>query len=596
MAAKRSEHLTMPQKILILVWHEKLIPIYAPSKEACSLVNRKPNCCNFLHEYRNQPAGAMTMMKNSSITAKMGLVVGALVAGTVIVGVAAYIAIEAMNVATKKVLDVGERVKIGARMNQNLIIMNRAEYRTASTPADVDDAKRVFEDNRAQFQDRLRNLKAGADAAATVTLNDIGNKFENYAASAAITFDKAVQFRSTKPSSEQAQIVESVRASRAQADVLQKEIRDLVDRTDKTGEEIGAEAERGGRFNIYLISIVSLLSVVIGTALGYLVGRFGIVLPIDRLVSEVKELAAGNLAIEVSGTDRKDEIGALGGAVLVLRDSSRQAEALRRERETAQAKEVERGRRLGELISQFETTTGAMLSSTIAATNELKESAVAMSSTAEQTSRQAVTVAAAATQSQANVRTVAAATSELNSSVSEIARQVSEADHVARMAVEEMKATGDAVNGLEAQAAKIGEVVQLIGSIAAQTNLLALNATIEAARAGEAGKGFAVVASEVKQLADQTAKATSEIQAQIGGVQAATSQSVQVIRAISGTIGRVSDIASTIAAAVEEQGAATTEIASNIQQVATGTDEVTRNIDGVKDAASVVGSAASSVQ
>jgi len=161
--------------------------------------------------------------------------------------------------------------------------------------------------------------------------------------------------------------------------------------------------------------------------------------------------------------------------------------------------------------------------------------------------------------------------------------------------VEQAQKTNDRVGELSKAAARIGDVVELINTIAGQTNLLALNATIEAARAGEAGRGFAVVASEVKALAEQTAKATGEIGQQIGGIQAATQESVGAIKEIGDTIGRMSEISSTIAAAVEEQGAATQEISRNIQHAAQGTSQVSANIADVERGASETGSASTQV-
>jgi methyl-accepting chemotaxis protein len=162
-------------------------------------------------------------------------------------------------------------------------------------------------------------------------------------------------------------------------------------------------------------------------------------------------------------------------------------------------------------------------------------------------------------------------------------------------AVDQARQTNDRVSELSQAAARIGDVIELINTIAGQTNLLALNATIEAARAGEAGRGFAVVASEVKALAQQTAKATGEIGQQITGIQAATQESVGAIQGISATIEKLSEISSTIAAAVEEQGAATQEISRNVQQAAIGTQEVSSNITSVQRGASETGSASSQV-
>jgi methyl-accepting chemotaxis protein len=183
----------------------------------------------------------------------------------------------------------------------------------------------------------------------------------------------------------------------------------------------------------------------------------------------------------------------------------------------------------------------------------------------------------------------------LTSSVGEISRQVQESSRVAGDAVEQAQKTNARVAELSKAASRIGDVVELINTIAGQTNLLALNATIEAARAGEAGRGFAVVASEVKVLAEQTAKATDEISQQISGIQAATQESVGAIKEIGDTIGRMSEISSTIAAAVEEQGAATQEISRNIQHAALGTSQVSSNITDVQHGASETGSASSQV-
>ncbi|HRJ60268.1 MAG TPA: methyl-accepting chemotaxis protein [Azospirillaceae bacterium] len=172
---------------------------------------------------------------------------------------------------------------------------------------------------------------------------------------------------------------------------------------------------------------------------------------------------------------------------------------------------------------------------------------------------------------------------------------MTEAATISRRAAADARHTDETVRELAEAAAKIGQVVELITDIAGQTNLLALNATIEAARAGEAGKGFAVVAGEVKSLANQTAKATDDIAAQIASIQKITQEAVSAIRSIGGTIGRIDAIASGIAAAVEEQGAATAEIARNVQAAASGTAQLSRSIDHVRSSAETTGRSANEV-
>jgi methyl-accepting chemotaxis protein len=248
------------------------------------------------------------------------------------------------------------------------------------------------------------------------------------------------------------------------------------------------------------------------------------------------------------------------------------------------------------LADTFEREVGAVVEAVANSAERLQNSARALSSAAATSGEEATAVARAGGQAHADVQSVAAAAEEMAASVTEIARRVGEAAEVAGRAVAEARATDNTVQGLSEAAARIGDVVKLIGDIAGQTNLLALNATIEAARAGEAGKGFAVVASEVKSLAGQTARATEEIARQIADMQAATAQAVSAIRGIGATVERTSEIATTIAAAVEQQGAATQEIARSAAQVADATSTVAHRIESVRGAAEATGASAGSMR
>jgi methyl-accepting chemotaxis protein/aerotaxis receptor len=301
--------------------------------------------------------------------------------------------------------------------------------------------------------------------------------------------------------------------------------------------------------------------------------------PIGRLNEVMAKIAQGVFTGRVI-VERDDEIG------MALRNVQAMQAKLGFDREAQKGTErrtvVQRKADMHRLAEAFEGAVGEIIETVSSASTELEASAGTLTSTAERSQQLTSTVAAASEEASTNVQSVASATEEMASSVSEISRQVQESARIASEAVEQAQKTNERVGQLSSAAGRIGDVVELINSIAGQTNLLALNATIEAARAGDAGRGFAVVASEVKALAEQTAKATGEISQQIGSIQAATHESVESIREIGVTIGRMSEIASVIAAAVEEQGAATQEIARNVQQAAHGTTQVSANIADVQ--------------
>jgi methyl-accepting chemotaxis protein len=341
--------------------------------------------------------------------------------------------------------------------------------------------------------------------------------------------------------------------------------------------------------------VVAALVVIVTLAVSMMVAR-RITGPLHRMSDAMNALAGGRLDVLVPGIGRSDEIGEMADAVEIFKSNAVARQALEAEQKDAEARAVAQRRAdMHRMASDFESAIGEIVETVSQASSQLESSAGSLSTTAERSEELATTVAAASEAASTNVQSVASATEEMASSVTEISRQVQDSARMASEAVGQARSTTDRVSELSKAATRIGDVVELINTIAAQTNLLALNATIEAARAGEAGRGFAVVASEVKALAEQTSKATGEIGQQISGIQAATQESVNAIKTISGTIERLFEVSSAIAAAVEEQGAATQEIARNVQQAARGTEQVSCNITDVQRSASQTESASSEV-
>ncbi|WP_167768196.1 HAMP domain-containing methyl-accepting chemotaxis protein [Bradyrhizobium sp. MOS001] len=370
------------------------------------------------------------------------------------------------------------------------------------------------------------------------------------------------------------------------------EVRTAVDAMYKQAD--AAEAATRDAVRMWMM-IAFALTVVVLAVVGFVLGR-SISKALSGMVGAMTRLARGELSISVPGVGRKDEIGEMAGAVEVFRTNMAEAERLRAEQAEADARGRERRKAdMHRLADGFEGAVGEIIDTVSSAATELEASSNTLTQAAERGNGLATAVAAASEEASANVQSVSSASEEMTTSISEISRRVQESARVADVAVEQAQRTNARVAELTKAAGRIGDVVELINTIASQTNLLALNATIEAARAGEAGKGFAVVATEVKALAEQTAKATGEISQHIGAIQTATQDSVGAIKEIGDTIARMSEISSAIAAAVEEQGAATQEISRNIQHAAHGTSEVSANIGNVQRGAGETGAASAQV-
>ncbi|NVJ92668.1 MAG: HAMP domain-containing protein [Methylocystaceae bacterium] len=373
------------------------------------------------------------------------------------------------------------------------------------------------------------------------------------------------------------------------------EMEDLKLSIKKEQDALGPKATAAVKLATTLTLSVSVIGIIFAITAAILIGS-NITKPIKHMTNAMTNLAKGDKTVVIPAIGLKNEIGDMASAVQVFKDNMIKAERLQAEQEEEQAKKTKRANAVDQMINQFREEVTETLDAMATAATTLKEDSKNLSVISEQTAQQASTVAAAAEQASSNVQTVAGSADELSASVNEINVQINESSRITESARVKTENTNAFVNQLNESVMRIGEVVNLINDIADQTNLLALNATIEAARAGEAGKGFAVVASEVKNLANQTGKATEEIGSQIKEVQTNTRDAVSAIQDVTLVITQVSEISNSIVAALEQQSAATNEIARNVQEASSGTSEVSNSITIVNTAAQNTGTSASNVR
>jgi methyl-accepting chemotaxis protein len=322
--------------------------------------------------------------------------------------------------------------------------------------------------------------------------------------------------------------------------------------------------------------LIALLAVMIGRSIA---GK------IRHLASVMRRLADGNLQQEIPSVARRDEIGAMAKAVLVFRDNAIARERL--EEEAAQT-EHEKAKRNGELeasLAAFQSAMRNVVSTVAGNTAEMQRTAEALTSISTQTSQEADAATAVSGQTSEHVTMVAASTDQLSSSIQEISRQVQGVAEIVRQGSETATASARQAHAMAEVGERIAAVIGSIQSIASQTNLLALNATIESARAGQAGKGFAVVASEVKMLAGQTARASDEIVARVGEIQATTRHVLAANEQLVTMMHDILTATTAVASAVEQQNAATGDIARSVQVAADGTEKLALNISEVRSGA-----------
>ncbi len=519
---------------------------------------------------------------NLRISLKFSIAVALLSLISVVMAIAAFMAMRTYDGYVDAIVNASERALQGEKMD-GLTLATVMESRGIYTTKDAKEAEKYSAGLLKDLESMKRltvEWNALVPASGKAQMADITSKVQEF-----VKFRTELVRLAREESIAAARTWgdnEAVRANRQALNVvLQKQAEMDNAEIALVNDEIAAFRKN---MTLLLVAAPTIGILLCGLLASVIVIRF-IVTPMRRITATMKTLADGDLTVAVPATENTDEIGDMARALRVFKDGLLHARDLAQTQKASTEERLAQARAIEALTTHFDREVIGVLATVTASAEKMTHTAHGVSSIAKDASAHANDVVNASQQASANVEVVATATEELTSSIHEISQQVATSTKITRDAVIGAERADKQVSGLIEAAEKIGEVVGLITQIANQTNLLALNATIEAARAGEAGKGFAVVASEVKNLANQTAKATEDIASQVSDIQRVSTETATAIRTISEVIIRIDGITTAIAGAVEQQAAATSEIASNITQAAQSTGRVTATIGGVSESA-----------
>lgn len=529
------------------------------------------------------------MLRNLSVTVK----------GVIAFATMALVAVAVSYVSYTRSLAASEAVTENATLQQAITDLNALELQILDQAISL---KNFLLTGERDYSRRVGDAVAGIDASfdkiesgsrATPGLAEIRAGWKAWMQAYA---DRQIQLMRDPMTVDLARAIEDSGKSAAAITDLRSALQATAS-TYLARQNILAETQQA---ELRLVEVFSLLGACVIVAVSVLLGLMNYLTvskPLGRLTAITEILAEGDTSTEIPLSNRRDEIGALGAALSVFRQSIIRTATLEEEatRQKEQA-ETERRAEMERFAAEFEATVGSISDEIVTACDQLNSTASTLAHIAADTDSQSVNVSTASEEATTNVQTVASATEQLSASINEINGQVAHSSRIATEAASEVDRTNKAVASMQGVVDEVGEVTKLINDIAEQTNLLALNATIEAARAGDAGRGFAVVASEVKILAEQTGKATEQIERQIQEMRQAATASIEATASVAEMVKSIAEQSTQMAASSEQQNAATVEIARNVTDAATGTQEVTRSITQVSESARRTGELSSEMQ